>query len=45
MDKGLLTQWIEERVKRGLYCFTAEDIAMALPSIATATMRMALYRQ
>lgn len=45
MDKGLLTQWIEERVKRGLYCFTAEDIAMALPSIAIATMRMALYRQ
>ena len=45
MDKGILTQWIEDRVKRGLYCFTAEDIAKALPSLAPATMRMALYRQ
>ena len=45
MDKGILTKWIEDRVKRGLYCFTAEDIAAALPSVASATMRIALYRQ
>lgn len=45
MDKGILTQWIEERVKRGLYCFTAEDIEKALPSIVPATMRIALHRQ
>ena len=45
MEKSILTQWIDERVKRGLYCFTAEDIAMALPSIVPATMRIALHRQ